>query len=714
MAQGKYAPVPEQEITSVDVLNFASGLNLNGPQIATANSFIDSKDVMITPSGHLTIRPVLVPFLPDTVDTVYQIYPVIWQGVIYWITADAKTKGSTSGQIVYCQQGDSAWTVAGAASGSTNAVTVNNGGKVEFLRILDHVLILNGDNGDKLGQIDLTTSPFKVVQAIAIADPTSIMTATGTNLTVAAGQPFPIYYSYTYTTDIGETNLAPIATFYCSLTRDQWDKQATPAKLNLTRPGTAPTGAKFWNLYVALASTGGAITPQNMLKVASGLDLNQSQFIDDGTLSINLSDPAPTSNSTDGPRVSHGIAVEGNPVLFGDVDNRSNIWIGGGGTNALSLSSSLGGYKAQPNMGTNFKVTQVVGFRNGQGIPSLTVLFSNTEGLSEQAVLERQNITYGNQSFSVWGVTSQHYGAAGVAAPDSAINYNGKLVFMSTNGLMMMNTQPLRQNVISTENLTIRTMSPYIQRIKNSAMKWIVGTAWDNRFMMTMPNDGYDTPQQILIMDDNQQVPQNDNNGAFYTYNIPAQWIGVATPQDESAFIYVVQGNKSYKLRPGNASFDTRGGVPTPFSTSVTGPLIPMSPNGARNHWQADVQAVFYIMGLVGDIEVGVTYRDQNNKVHTKSRLWKGPQYVPTSAGGWGDPQWTYSAFPAIPNYAGSTKIDTSVAAVTPADVRIPVQVDDLMNEAQWWVKTEAGYNNWTLRTINFEGINLGVRPDLQ
>jgi hypothetical protein len=723
MLTGKIAPVPQKEITTVDVPNFASGLNLNGAQQAPINAIIDSKDVMLTPDGFLTPRPDLSPFLPDTVDIVYQIYPVLWNGLIYYITADAKTKGSTSGQIIYCKEGDTGWTVAGADTGSVNTVTVNNGGKPKFIRVLDTVLILNGDNGDKLAELDLST--FKVKQYTAIADPTTAMTAAasgGITGATSSSSPnvYPIYYAYSYTTSTGETNISPILTYYVSDVRDHWvglkatGGAANPGKLTLTRPGTAPTGAQHWNLYIALSSTGGTPSLDDMLQLAIGLDLNQTTFIDDGSLSINLGGSVPTNNSTDGPRVSNGIIEEGNPILFGDRDVPQSIWIGGGGVNALSFSSALGGYKAQPGLGTNFSVTQVIGFRNGQGIPSLTVLFSNTQGLAEQAVLQQETVNYGNQSFTVWGVTSQHYGAAGVAAPHSAINYNGKLVFMSTDGVMMMNTQPLRQNVISTDNLTIKTMAAYIQQIKNSAMNGIVGTAWDNRFMLTMPSQGFDTPQQILVMDDNSKVPENDNNGAFYTFNIPAQWIDIVSPANEAAFIYVTQGNHSYKLQPGAVTADTIGGVPTPFSTNATGSLAPMYGAAGRNRWQATVQTVFYVSGLVGSITVGVNYRNQNGKMKTKSKPYQGPAFAPTKGGGWGDTQWTYAGFPAIPGYADAPKIDTSQVALAPVDVRIPLQIDDITNEAQWWYITNAGFNNYKLRVVSYEGVDLGVRPDLQ
>ena len=704
----KPVSVPQKEITSIDVVNFASGLNLNGPQVADANSFVDSQNVMITPDGYLTPRPIMIPFLPNTVDTVYQIYPVIWNGLIYYITMDATTLGGSVGQIVYCQEGASSWTVGGNGTGYTNTFTFNAGGKCKFLRVLDTILILNGGNGDKLAYIKLTD--FKVYKYSAIADPSSAPTSALTNLTTGS---FNIYYAYSFTTATGETNLSPILTQSINIVRDQWQNVvATPSSIKLTR-GTAPTGAQNWNLYVALASTSGTITVDDMLQLATGLDLATTTFVDDGSLSINLGSAAPDANSTDGPRVKQGIIEEGNPILFGDVDTPQNIWIGGGGQNALSFSTAMGGYQAQPGLGTNFEVTEIIGFRNGQGVPSLTVLFSNTQGLAEQAVLEQQSITYGDSTFSVWGVTSQHYGAAGVAAADSAINYNGKLAFMSTDGLMSMNTQPLRQNVISTDNLTIKTMSKYIQQIKNSAMSAVVGAAWDNRYMWLMPSNGFDTPQQILISDDNNKVPENNNNGAFYTYDIPAQWIDIVSPLNESAFIYVCQGNKSYKLVPGVATFDVKGGVPAPFSTYTTGPFIPMG-SPARNKWQADVQAMFYVMQLIGTITVGVTYKNQNGQLKTKSTTYNGSQYIPTTACGWGNTGWTYGDAPVITGWGKSSEINTSISPIIPVDARIPVQIDDIMNEAQWWYSTDIGYNSYKLRAISFEGVDLGIRPDLQ
>ncbi len=699
MAVDKPVAVPKKEITSVDVVGWASGLNLNGAQNAPVSSFIDSKDVELSIDGFIQPRRTLTPFLPDTIGTVYQILPVVWNNLIYYFTVD-------TGKAKFCLEGDSEWTDCGG----TNSLVTDAGGKPELLRVLDNVLILNGDNGDKLCYIDMSTLGFPVIKYAAIANPTTVLTATPTS--IANSGSFKVYYAYSYTSTVGETEINTILDYTVNVVRDGWQAMATPGSLKLTRPdfGAEPAGARYWNLYIATASTGGSIQAEDMLQLAVKLDIAVDSFTDDGSLDINLSATAPLVNSTDAFKVNHGIIEDGNPILFGDPDNPENIYIGGGGPYALDFSISNGGYLAQPEKGTNFRVTAIIGFRNGQSIPSLTVLYSNTEGLAKQSVLEQQTIDYGDQSFTVWGVTEQHYGAAGVAATNSTINYNGKLLFLSTDGFLQMNTQPLRQNVISTDPISVQTIDSLVRTIKNSAMSGVVGAGWNNKYMWTVPTNGFDEPQQILVADDNNRV---QDHSAWYTLDIPAQWIGVVSPIDAPAFVYVCQDNHTYKLAPGKGTFDVRGGVPVPFSTRATGPLISMG-GTAHNHWQASVQVMFTVMGLVGDITVGVTYRNQNGRLKTKTKTYHGPTYTPSGVEGWGDSEWTYGGFGGALGWGSSTSISGGGTSAEPVDVRIPVRIDDITNEAQWFFSTPVGYGKFKFRAVSFEGINLGVRPDLQ
>lgn len=690
----KPVAVPEQEISSVDVVNFGGGLFLNGDQNGPANSFVRSKDCELDNDGFLIPRRKLTPFLPDTVETTYQKFPVLWQGEIYFFTLD-------DGKAKFCQEGDTGWTDCDG----TNSFTTLNGGFPKFIRVLDCVLILNGKNGDKLAYIDLAGTGFPVVKYSLVTNPPDPLTSTLTNLSAGS---FKVYYAFSWTGAVGETELSPILSVSINRVRDQW-QTGTAANVKVTRPaGSPPAGARFWNLYVAVAATAGTIQPSDMLQLAVKLDLSVTEFVDDGSLDINLGSVPPTANSTDGPRVSNGLVEDGNPILFQDEDNSYNIWIGGGGPNAMDFSVSNGGYRAEPEKGTNFYPTTIIGFRTGQGVPALTILYSNTEGLSKQSILQQQTISYGDQSFTVWGVTEQHYGAAGVAAPNSAINYNGKLLFLSTDGVMSAQTNPSMQNVMSIVPIS-SPIDPYIRSIRNAAMGGVVGAGWNNKYMWLVPNAGFETPQQILILDTNSEGI--DGQGAWYTLDIPAQWIGVVSPQTDAAFVYISQGNKTYKLLASNSTYDTKNGVNIPFSTGATGPLLGMG-GKAHNTWQADVQTMFYVMGLVGDITVGVTYRNQNGKLKTKTKVYHGPVFTPSAAGGWGDTGWSYAA--GGPGFADTPAIDDTVGLLSPVDARIPVRVDDIMNEAQWFFLTGVGYSNYKIKAISFEGINLGVRPDLQ
>ena len=689
MAVRNPAKIPKKNIGSVDVTGFSGGMYLNGEQNAKGNQIVEGHDVEMTIDGFITPRRSLTPWLPDTVEDGYQIFPAVWNGEVLNFTAD-------NGKVKYCKDGDATWTDCGG----DNTITTGAGGKPIFLRILDVLLVLNGGNGDKLCYVKL--SDKTVVKYLPVTDPSVAPTAAATGITNSGA--YKIYYGYTYSSATGETKISPILTYTINKPRDQWKTDGSEY-LTITRPAGIPTNATKWNLYIALASTGGTIQDSDMLLLAGGLDLATTSIVDNGALAIDIGRGNPPSvNSTDGPRVKFGIETNGRPVLFGDVDNPHNVWIGGDGDFALDFSSSNGGFRSEPSKGTNYYPASVIGFRNGQGIPSLTILFSNTQGISKQATLEQQTINYGNQSFVVWGVTEQNYGAAGVASSLGVVNYKGQLSFPSVDGFTSMDTQPQLQNVIATKEIDT-DISPYSERIKVEALDEIVGTGWGNRVLWIVPSYGFDTPNEILIRDLN-------NNGAWNPpLQIPATWIGTVSPPNTPAFVYIRQGKKTFKLFESFGTVDYLASGAQTFSTYAKGALIGI--NDARNAYQATVQAVFYLVGLIGNARVGVNYRDQNGDMQTAYEDVVGPAYVLSSSGGWSDPQYTYAGFAALP-WTQPALIDQSASSLVSVDKRVPVAINDLVSEVQWWIETQAGYNDYLLRVVSYEGENLGVKPDLR
>ena len=660
-----------------------------GEHNAAPNQFVAGSNVELTATGSLTERKSLQQWLPDTEGTVYHVKSALVDGVLTHFVAD-------NGRIRWTIAGSGIWTNCGGA----NTVTTGNGIKTTFLRTLDVLLILNGV--DKMKWVDLKTK--NVVASVFVPNPTSAPTGALTGLTTGA---YNIYFGYTFSSATGETKLSPILTQSINKPRDNWKVDGTEY-ITLSRPAGNPTGAKTWNLYVALASNGGTINDTDMLMLAGGLDLNTLAFTDNGTLAIDIGrGTPPTDNSTDGARATHGIESSGRPILFGIKDDLGNdtgdILIGGDGEFANDFSASNGGFRAQPSKGTDYYPASVIGFRNGQGIPSITVLFSNTEGISKQATLEQQTINYGNQTFVVWGVTEQNYGAAGVASSYGVVNYNGALTFPTFDGMMSMDTQPQLQNVLATRRAA-DDLAGFFKSVNTNALGEIVGTGWENKLFYIVPAYGFPTPNQIAIKD-------NNNNGSWYTEDIEAQWIGTVSPPDSPAFVYICQGNKIMKLLDYFGTADYKGGAAKNFTTSATGSFLGVS--DARNAFKSIVQGVFYIIDFIGEMTIGVNYVNENGRVKSKKKTIKGAKYQVSSSGGWSDPQYVYNGADAPAGWDAVAQIDEAASSLQKLTKRHKLPMDVLASEVQWWYQTPLGYNSYELKSVSYEGENLGVEPDL-
>jgi len=56
----------------------------------------------------------------------------------------------------------------------------------------------------------------------------------------------------------------------------------------------------------------------------------------------------------------------------------------------------------------------------------------------------------------------------------------------------------------------------------------------------------------------------------------------------------------------------------------------------------------------------------------------------------------------------------TEEGSLVREDKRVIVPINDLASEAQWFVETPDDYCDWLLKSISYEGENLGVKPDLR
>lgn len=685
-----YPKVTPAKITSLDINSLSAGLDQRGAANIKANSFSVGKNVMVTSQGLATHRFGRKKWLPDiSGGTAGMVFPALYNGVVKYITAD-------SGKIKYCVDDDTAWTNCGG----DNTVTTTS--PVTFIRCLNKVLILNGI--DNLGYVDLTT--MNVVHSATVASPTSAPTGTLTGITTGS---FKVYYCIAYNALFGKTASTPILTQSVSKIREQWASDGSQG-VTITDPNTRPIGASSWNLYMATAPAGGTIQYTDLLPIALGLDINTTTYFDNGTVTpITNNGTAPSTNTTQGPKAKYGVEIEGRPFLYGITGDEYAVMIGGDNDNALDFTEGNGGYRLVLNSGTNYYPQSIFGFRNGQGSPSITVLFSNTEGLSKQSIIEQNTVTLGDYSATVWGNTEQNYGSAGVSSPYAVVPYKGAVIFPTVDRIIKINTQASMQNVLLPEIISDPIESE-ISGIRSDLLGKIVGTAWGNKFMFAAPTGGFTSNNKILIYD----VSRTDAE-CWYTFDLVANWIGTITPPNGTGFVYITEGTSFYKLDTVYVAQDeTSTGLTVPFPVELTTALV--GSNTAHDGYFAVVQVVFYLRSFIGSVDLMVKYRDyQSGKLKTKTKTVTNGAYTKSSIGNWSSPDYLYNqSLPTKVLRWGDTGMVTDAQSSQKDDMRFSVPLSVVTNELQATVAINLDNSAVVLRSISFQGQSLGISPDIK
>jgi hypothetical protein len=645
---------------------------------------------MVTSQGLAAVRPVKKRWLPDTVGTVYQVFPVLYNNGIKYFVADA-------GKIKYITPVGSSW----IDCGGDNVVTTIEGSPTTFLRIMDQVYIMNGE--DRLGYVDLATN--NVVRFTKVNDPTTVPTAALVG--GLTGTPHKVYYAIWYSGIVGKTASTPIVTVGVSKIREQWATDGTQG-VTITDPNTRPANARSWNLGLATAPAGGTIQLSDIVPIALGIDIATTSFTDNGKLPQILdSGTAPDTNSTEGPRAKYGREIDGRPFLYGIKDDPYAILIGGNGEYANDFTESNGGYRLVLNEGTNYYPQVVTGFRNGPGAPSTTVLYSNTEGLSKQSIIEPNTVSLGTFSSQVWGSTEQNYGAAGVSSPYAAVNSKGKLVFPTVEGILKLDTEASLQNVLLPQIISDPLVED-IGSIQTELLPQIVGTAWKNQILMSVPARGFDYNNLIAVLD-----TTNRERDTWYTYEINAQWIGTIAPAGSPGFVYVCEGNHLYRLEQGYvAEDDAPGGLTTPFPVELNTALV--GANTAHNSYYAIVQGMFYLKDFIGTAELIVEWRDKNTgKMKRKKRTIRNGTAQNSTVGGWDSADYDFAPGAAADTWGDIAKL-TDGQSATKKDVREPVPLQNVItNEIRGRVVLNPDRSSATIRSISFQGQPLGITPDV-
>lgn len=681
-----------QIVTPLQAVSFASGLDERGDYNIPPDAFSYGRNGRVNSANNFTKRLSKKKWLPDAVGFNSEVSTVYYNGQLYYFIAD-------DSEIRYCQPNDTAWTPCGGS----NSITTDPDVITTFLRVNDILLCMNGV--DELRYVDLAT--LDVTVFTHVDDPVSNITCAATGITGSG--PFNVYYAFTYNSDGGgETAIGPIKTQAVSKSRSTWASDGSEY-LTLTFNDTPPVGATSRNLYAAISLQGTTPVASDLAMLKSNIPTADASFVDNGSIPFDIAfNTAPDTNSTAGIKAIAGTMVGSIPVLYGDPDSPYDLYFGALTDDGVSFGANNGAQRLPLLKGTNYYPTSVIGFRNNQNIPNLLALFSGTEGVSKQQIISQKTITYGNTTLTYWGADELNAGASAVYAKYGVVNYLGKLLFPSSEGITAIQTEQDLQNVLSPSIVSEPISSTY-GTIRNADFNKIVGASWNNLVAFAVPSRGFNYNNQILIYD-----LTNKNKPKWYIWDIPVNWIGSISPPNSDSFLYIRQDNKFFKLIESYVAEDEESdGTSTPYPVVLEGAL--QATSAAKNSFFAATQAVVYLANFIGTVTIQVSYYDQKGKLKTKQKTFTNGSHSRNLLAGWGNPRLLWSSWNnRMINW--STPLPTSGEQNNTLKIRKRCRIrlpNRVVNEGKFKVYSDLENTSFDVVNAVIEGVNIGVIGDI-
>lgn len=615
------------------------------------DGLLRSSNVWLDQDGVVRPRPGLQLAGPqplgDVKGQIFEFRKVVGTESSNWWASLQTVDGVTN--LYIAQYEDSTWT-------KIPGKDYHNDSEARFSQLQNALIVTTGK--DKLSIYDITND--ELIPYAPLTKPNT-PTATPTGLT---GSDYKMYYAVTANSKVGETEASTHVTVSIGTPRDIWDKDTQNIKISWT----AVTGetVESYNIYAGLA-VDGAGDPK-LYAIATGLDPSTLEFTDNGTAALNENRPAPVHNSTDGPTVARSEVINGRVFLTGDAEEPYLVRFGGEYKHELDFSPANGGGFTSVGNGTKELPIRVVPFRDAKGSFQITVLCQGLSGFGKRYFLTPNTMTYGNTTFSFFTVTEDN-GRVGTDAPDSVIQWNDSLYYLSTQGFKTTGTKPQFLNLLSTDGVdeAIRTSIP---NINTKHIHETVGLEHMGNLFWMLPVNA-NKNNQIWVL-------QMLHGGAWMLpWTIEGDWMWLATTDSGKTEHMVLSNNKIYRFSYDNPSQDD--GVP--FITSGDSGQIYFS----KDHMEMgdDVKLTFTFLRPKGLIALTVTGKnDDGDSVISRGEL----DYTKTnSAGGWTDPLMTWTD-----GYSW-TDIITVPEDISDPTVTITIETDEVLRWVQFaWTTTGA------------------------
>lgn len=649
-------------IERVSIRNFLKGTVTANDDARTPDSGLrGSGNMILEMDGTLRPRPSLVQYGEQPVGTVlgeiFEFVQTTSTGSTNWEIAMQNVAGTTR---PYVRKDGGSWS---ATTGKTYDLTATT----HYCQVDNKVLVMNGVDNLSYLAIPSSGTPSIITPFTALATPsapTAVMAG-------ATSTGFTYYYRISANSSVGETAASVAGSDTSNKPRDQW----VPTTDFMTITWSAVPNATSYNLYM------GAVSGQELL-IASGI--GGLTFTDDGTYQVDVSRPAPLSDSTAGMKAKRGTVINGRVFLTGDADNPRYVWFGGADASILDFSPFNGGGNVEIGRGTKEFPVRVMPFRDGRGNAQITVLCRGTNGKGKRYIMSPDSITVGEFRFEFYAVTEDN-GQDGTDSPDGVVLYNDSLWYPSRDGFKTTGTKPQLQNILTTDRVS-NTIQPDIKNLNNSAMNLCVGLGFEGRVYWALPS-GSTSNNEIWVLD-------LDRKGAWMKpWAISADWLWLYNDNSGVTHFCALVGNKISEFTY-SATTNDNG---TAFATSATSGIIKFSEDGME--WAKMIDVTFVLLRPQGNITLAVSGKTEDNSLATVGSDTYNPE---TSISGWGEGGWdTYLG------WADSSTVPTSYGDARAAVV---IEVDEDLNWWKWELSSQDTGVDFQLSDIVARFVKIGVK----
>lgn len=490
----------------------------------------------------------------------------------------------------------------------------------------------------------------------------SITSAVKTGL---SGTSYGHYYKASRVNLIG-FSAASAATSEIQTGIDRSEFNATTDYITLTLPALETSQTRY-DIYYSNDGTN-----YNYLGSTSN-----TTYVDDGRAIPVPGNTAPTSNTTNGPKVKELKNVGSRQYGIRDTENRYRIWFSGTGNFAGAFATAYDGGYLDWQEGGKYIPMQVEDYRDGKGEPLATVWCDSADGQGCILQMSLDVITIEDISITVPSAYKLP-GSRGTPAPGSVVGVLNDYLFYNSQAIYNLGSRAQYLNLLSTDEYSAN-IRPSVKEVSTAGQENITAIYYDAKVYMSVPVGGTEN-NRTMIYDTEQKA-----------------WLPTAFTVGFSKLLRYVDNTMSNHLlclKPGDNRLseigtNIKGDYGEPFTTNLVTGLYPVSKD--RFEFQTIENGQVELSNPAGTINIELIGIERSKGYSTAKSEAIVSRLTDT---GWSTRAWSSALWSdtsdAIDTYSESSR-------------KRYFRVNKELNAVQWRISTntlDASYVTRTLQTI--------------